>query len=104
VNERPDADETMSSSSSLWHVWYREYETRWDAKVQAILDRFPDRADVIREHLKPTLVPLPAAVERFEVALEADVQWLTGALRDERRKWFCRRYRSSRQVPARRAF
>jgi hypothetical protein len=59
VNERPDADETMSSSSSLWHVWYREYETRWDAKVQAILDRFPDRADVIREHLKPTLVPLP---------------------------------------------
>jgi hypothetical protein len=101
VHERPDADETMSSSSSLWHVWYREYETRWDPKVQAILDRFPDRADVIREHLKPTLVPLPAAVERFEVASEADVQWLTGALRDERRKWFCRPQRAPGSCPTR---
>jgi hypothetical protein len=88
VHDRPDADETMSSSSSLWHVWYREYETRWNAKVQPILDRFPDRAALIREHLKPTLVPLPAAVERLQVASEDDAKWLIGALRDERRKWF----------------
>ena len=87
MNERPGADESISSPS-LWHVWYREYETRWNAKVQPILDRFPERADVIREHLKPTLVPLPAAVERLQVASEDDVQWLIGALRDGRRKWF----------------
>jgi len=88
LQDRPAADETVSATSSPWHEWYREYETRWTAKVQPILDRFPDRADVIRKHLKPTLVPLPAAVERLQAASESDVQWLIGAFRDERRTWF----------------
>src|SRR4051812_32721692 len=78
----------MSDASTRWDGWYREYETRWTAALQTIIGRRPESADVIRQHLKPSLVPLPAAVERFQAASEPDVRWLAAALRDEPRKWF----------------
>jgi hypothetical protein len=88
VKHQSDADETISDASSPWHDWYREYEAQWNAKLQPMLDKWPAHADAIRKYSRPTFVPAPAVVERFQAALEGDVKWLIGALRDERRKWF----------------
>jgi hypothetical protein len=102
LKDRAHGDETTGESTP-WHDWYREYESRWTAKMQPVLDRFPDRADVIREHLKPTLVPLPVAVDRLQAASEVDVQWLVGALRDEPTEVVRRRYYGARHIPTRRS-
>jgi hypothetical protein len=87
IGDRPSHASSLGTSGQ-WDEWYREYRARRVERLQPALKRFPERTGEIERFFKPSIKPVPQAIERFEAATGDDVQWLTAALRDDARKWF----------------
>jgi hypothetical protein len=84
---------------ACWNDWYAEFDSAWTTQCQA---QFGGRVrmEKFRKLIKPSMEASAAAVERIEHATDADVHWLSKALRDDHRKWFvANTARDARSLP-----